>query len=69
MRKALSWRTAPLQNDLWGINLYPAERGDDWVDFDSMINIRPSLDNRSRNVEDAALRDLIRSAVANLVKD
>ncbi len=30
------------QADLWGINLYPAETSDDWIEFDSMINIRPS---------------------------
>ena len=56
------------QNDLWGINLYPAEAGDDWIEFDSMINIRPALNNRSRDVEDPALRDTIRSVVTGLVK-
>jgi hypothetical protein len=36
------------QNDLWGINLYPALPEGDFVEFDSMINLRPSLGNRSR---------------------
>ncbi|SRR6266498_3759901 len=58
-----------LQNDLWGINLYPAEEGDDWIEFDSMINIRPSQNNRSRSVEDSALREVIRAVVADQVKD
>lgn len=57
------------QDDLWGINLYPAERGDDWLEFDSMINVRPSLNNRSRGVEDPALRDSIRAVVARLIED
>jgi len=56
------------QNDLWGLNLYPAEQSDDWIEFDSMINIRPALGNRSRGVEDAALREVIRSIVASLLK-
>jgi hypothetical protein len=38
---------------LWGINLYPSQYGQaDWIEFDSMINIRPRQDNRSRGVED-----------------
>jgi|SRR6266705_6141623 len=56
------------QERLWGINLYPAERGDAWIEFDSMINVRPSLGNRSRNVEDNARQDLIRQIVAALVE-
>ena len=51
------------QADLWGINLYPDESGDDWIEFDSLINVRPSQDNRSRDVEDSALRDSIRRIV------
>ena len=54
------------QEDLWGINLYPAEPGDAWIEFDSMINVRPSQGNRSRSVEDEKLRDLIRQIVASL---
>jgi len=57
------------QVDLWGINLYPAEAGPDWVEFDSMINVRPSRGNRSRDVEDPYIRDAIRRVVAALVRD
>jgi hypothetical protein len=56
------------QEDLWGINLYPAERADTWIEFDSMINVRPSQGNRSRNVEDSALQGLIRQVVTALVE-
>ena len=55
------------QRDIWGINLYPAETGDDWIEFDSMINVRPSVNNRSLGVEDPALRARIRRAVDSLV--
>ncbi len=57
------------QADLWGINLYPAETGEGWIEFDSMINVRPSQGNRSRDVEKPALRDVIRRVVAALVSD
>src|SRR5687768_7803317 len=40
------------QSEVWGINLYPAEAGESFIEFDSMINIRPTVNNRSRNVED-----------------
>ncbi len=56
------------QGDLWGINLYPAERGDEWIEFDSMINIRPSQGNRSRGVDDPELRAAIREIVGSLVQ-
>jgi hypothetical protein len=55
------------QADLWGINLYPAQTGDGWVEFDSMINLRPSQGNRSRSVESEALRDRIRAVVARWI--
>src|SRR5712691_997701 len=56
------------QPHLWGINLYPGEEDDAWIEFDSMINVRPSQGNRSRNVEDSALRDRIRRIVTDLVE-
>ena len=36
------------QRDPWGINLYPGLPGDEWLEFDSMINLRPPFGNRSR---------------------
>ena len=56
------------QNDLWGINLYPEDYGtDDFVEFDSMINIRPAQGNRSRSVEDANMRTAILGLVGEIV--
>ena len=52
------------QSDLWGINLWPEQFGtDSFVEFDSMINIRPWQNNRSRNVDDHALRETITAIV------
>lgn len=56
------------QSDLWGINLYPDSFGDeDFVEFDSMINIRPAQGNRSRSVEDESTRNLIIKIVEEIV--
>ncbi len=58
-----------VQDDLWGINLHPDHFAtNQWVEFDSMINIRPSQGNRSRNVENAELRKKIINIVDKLVK-
>ena len=56
------------QADLWGINLYPDVAGDDWLEFDSMISLRPSFGNRSRGVDDAATRAAIAGLVARVVR-
>lgn len=56
------------QSDLWGINLYPADAGTaGFVEFDSMINLRPTQGNRSRSVDDPATRAAIEELVARLV--
>ena len=56
------------QKNLWGINLYPGLLDDDFVEFDSMINLRPSQGNRSRGVEDAGIQQQIRDVVFQWVK-
>ena len=57
------------QKNLWGINLYPDFfKTDDFVEFDSMINIRPWQNNRSRGVEDEKVREKIIEIVNKLVK-
>ena len=56
------------QADLWGINLWPESFGEEeFIEFDSMINIRPGQNNRSRSVEDLAIRQLIYEIVAEKV--
>ncbi|TSC95263.1 MAG: hypothetical protein Athens101410_670 [Parcubacteria group bacterium Athens1014_10] len=55
------------QENLWGINLYPFFSEDEWIEFDSMINIRPSQNNRSRGVEDSEIREKIKNVVKKLV--
>lgn len=55
------------QTSLWGINIYPDAGISDWIEFDSMINLRPSQGNRSRGVEDPQLRQRIVEIVSRLV--
>lgn len=67
-QEALLLEKGSAQRDLWGINLYPDVDGEDWIEFDAMINVRPSAGNRSRGVDDPALRDRIREIVTRLVR-
>ena len=56
-----------LQKNLWGINLYPEIDGEEFLEFDSMINMRPSISNMSRGVEDEKIRSKIRQIVAKRI--
>ena len=66
--EALLLEDGSKQKNLWGINFYPEIQGDDFVEFDSMINLRPSQGNRSRGVEDKELREKIIEIVAKRIK-
>ena len=55
------------QEHLWGINLYPDTMTTDWLEFDSMINVRPSQGNRGRGVDDPDLQERIRAVVSTLI--
>jgi hypothetical protein len=48
-----------VQHSLWGVNFYPGLSGDDFVEFDSLSNIRPAQGNRSRMVEDERIQKRI----------
>lgn len=65
--EALLLEQGSSQADLWGINIYPERVGTDRIEFDSMINVRPSQGNRSRSVEDSALRQQIANIVTGLI--
>lgn len=55
------------QENLWGINLYPKKSSDEWIEFNSMINVRPSQDNHSRSVENPEVQKKIRAIVKKLI--
>lgn len=55
------------QESLWGINLYPEVKGDNFIEFDSLINISPRRNNFSRDVEDPNIQKTIRDIVNQLI--
>jgi len=56
------------QENLWGINLYPEIKDDDWIEFDSIINLRPSLKNFSRGIDNLDIRKKIMEIVNKLIE-
>lgn len=56
-------------DNLWGINLYPDKLGDDFIEFDSMVNIKPNLGNRTRDINSKEVQDKIKIIVKKLVKE
>jgi len=56
------------QKDIWGINLHLDSGADGFIEFDSMINMRPSHGNRSRGVDDAGMQKKIIEVVNKWIK-
>ena len=52
----------------WGINLYLEKTGDDFIEFDSMINLKPALGNKTRGVEDEKIRQKIREIINKIME-
>ena len=57
------------QQNLWGFNLYPDAENEDFIEFDSLINIRPRQNNRSRDVENPEIRAKIRDIIDKYIKN
>jgi len=55
------------QRNLWGINLYPELQGDEFIEFDSVINLRPIQGNRTRSVDNVQVRQKIKEIVNKLI--
>ncbi|MFA7657806.1 MAG: DUF5674 family protein [Candidatus Gastranaerophilaceae bacterium] len=66
--EAFLLKTGSKQKNLWGVNLYPEIEGNDFLEFDSMINIRPSQNNRSRGVDNDEIRRKITQIVNKRIK-
>lgn len=64
----LSEKEGSKREDTWGINFYPKKSGNDWIEFDSMVNIKPHFGNRSRDVESLVIREKIKEIVKKLVE-
>lgn len=53
----------------WGINIYPKNPEENWIEFDSMVNLKPAFGNRSRAVESLQVQGRIKEIVKRLVRE
>jgi hypothetical protein len=56
------------QENLWGFNIYIDEPRESWLEYNSMINIRPSQGNPSRDIQNDEVKHKIIEIVNKLVK-
>ena len=54
---------------IWGINIYPGKPKEEWIEFDSVINLKPSFNNKSRGVEDSDAKDKIKNIIHKLITE
>ena len=55
------------QENLWGINIYPEASKEKFIEYTSLINIRPSQDNASMDIKSNDLRVKIQKIVNSLI--
>ena len=52
------------QDDIWGANWYP---GDQRVEFEALINIRPVLENRSVLIQSQEIRNAVEAVARGIL--
>ena len=55
------------RENTWGVNIYPEKAGKEFIEFDSMVNLKPALGNKSRVVENPEISEKIRKIVEELI--
>ncbi len=53
--------------NLWGVNLFPNEDSDKFIIFTSLINIKPSLGNKSLGIDDPKIKEKVITIINRLV--
>jgi len=66
--EALLLEQGSKQENLWGFNIYIDQPRESWLEYDSMINIRPSQNNPSRDIQSEEIKNKITEIVTKLVK-
>ena len=67
--EALLIENGSKQENLWGINIYQELGKDDRIEFDSMINLKPSQGNRTRGIDNPQIKEKIIKIVNGLIKN
>jgi len=57
------------QEHLWGINLFLDKGKRGWIEYTALINIRPSMGNKSMEVESPDVQQQITEIVRKLITE
>ncbi len=66
--EALLLEQGSKQENLWGFNVYIDEPRESWLEYNSMINIRPSQNNPSRDIQSEDIKKQIQKIINEIVK-
>ena len=55
------------QKNLWGANVFPLNKEEDLIEYVSFINIRPSQNNRSMEINDIKIKNTIKDIVNKML--
>lgn len=64
--EALLLEDGSRQQDVWGANIFVMKPAGSNIEYSSMVNIRPGQGNRSRDIQDAQIRERVRQVVSKL---
>ena len=67
-QNALIQKIGSKNKDVWGVNIRPEETGDKFIQFDSMINLKPNYGNRSRGIDSLEIKHRVVEIINKLVK-
>lgn len=56
------------QENLWGGNVYPDAKPENQLEYTSLINIRPSQNNRSIEIQDPLLQNEMKNVINKLME-
>ena len=57
-----------LQSDVWGFNIYFERPKDSWIEYVSLINIRPQANNLEMEIKDKDIRKRMKTIINSKIK-
>lgn len=57
------------QSDIWGFNIVFERSKDSWIEYISLINIRPQAGNMNMEVQDSLIRDKMKKIINSKIHD
>ena len=56
------------QSDVWGFNIYFDRPRDSWIEYVSLINIRPKAGNMEMEIKDNAIRNKMKTIINSKIE-